>query len=82
MLSRLRNISLWRSWATWREFTEESLAHKDKMAVVVNLWTNRSLGKAFHTWKAYWERRTRGTIALVHYYGGIMDKVTDAFTQM
>ena len=31
--------------------------------------------KSFNTWKAYWERRTRGTIALVHYYGGLMDKV-------
>ena len=40
-MARLRNISLWRSWATWREFTEESLTHKDKMASVVHMWTNR-----------------------------------------
>ncbi|GAX75802.1 hypothetical protein CEUSTIGMA_g3245.t1 [Chlamydomonas eustigma] len=74
VVSRLRNLVLFRAWSAWKSFTEEKLYIKYKLAVVIEMWTNRTLAKSFNKWVDMWQERCKGTLALVHFYGGLLDK--------
>ena len=41
MLSRMRNLVLWRAWSQWQGRTQERRIVREKVAAVVRIWGDR-----------------------------------------
>lgn len=74
VLAKLRQGALARAWAGWVDFMQLRAAKQLKLEAVVAHWGSNALRKAFNTWREAWEEATRGTLAAVHYYGGLLDR--------
>ena len=53
----------------------------DLLASILTRIQNRDLSRAFNSLKEHWQERVKGTLAHVHYYGGLMDRCWLAWLQ-